>query len=63
MTKEMSAYCVDPLVSNGFKVIVVGYDLCPAVTLNELVQQITKCGKFVLTYTERLQCRYVFSES
>ncbi|KAG4065940.1 hypothetical protein HA402_008936 [Bradysia odoriphaga] len=52
----MSAYCVDPLVSNGYRVIVVEYDLCPTVTLKKVIQQITECGRFILNYAERMQC-------
>ncbi|KAJ6649722.1 Kynurenine formamidase [Pseudolycoriella hygida] len=48
LTKEVSAYCVDPLVSNGYKVVVVEYDLCPTVRLSDLVQQMAKCGAFIL---------------
>lgn len=57
----MSAYCVDPLVSNGCKAIVVEYDLCPTVTLSDLIKQITKCGVFILEYAKRVKCRQVFS--
>lgn len=48
LDKNISAYCVAPLVTAGIKVIVVGYDLCPTVTLAELVEQITKFGEFLL---------------
>ncbi len=44
----MSAYSVEPLVTAGIKVIVLGYDLCPTVTLTELVEQVTKFGKYIL---------------
>lgn len=57
LTKDMSAYCVDPLVSNGFRVIVVEYDLCPTVTLTKLIQEITECGRFILNYAERMHSR------
>lgn len=60
LTKDMSAYCVDPLVSNGSKVIVVEYDLCPSVALSEIVMQITKCGEFILKYAQSVKCRQVF---
>lgn len=60
LSKDMSAYCIDPLVSSGVKVIVIEYDLCPAVTVSEIVQQITECGEFILKYVERVKCRQVF---
>lgn len=59
LKKDVSAYLVEPLVSNGIKVIVVEYDLCPALTLSELIQQITRCGEFILNYADRLKSRYV----
>jgi len=59
LNKDMSAYCVGPLVSNGYKVIVVEYDLCPQLTLSELIQQVTKCGVFILDYADRLKCRHL----
>jgi len=57
LSKDMSAYCVDPLVSNGFKVIVVEYDLCPKLSLSKLIEQFTKCGAFILDYADRVKCR------
>lgn len=48
LSKSISAYCVDPLVSAGIKVIVLEYDLCPNVTLSELVEQVTRFGEFIL---------------
>lgn len=48
LDKNVSAYCVEPLVSAGIKVIVLEYDLCPTLTLTELVEQVTKFGKFIL---------------
>lgn len=47
---------MDPLVSNGFRVIVVEYDLCPTVKLSDLIEQITKCGEFILNYAKRVKC-------
>lgn len=57
LNKSISAYCVDPLVTAGIKVIVLEYDLCPTVTLSELVEQVTKFGKFILTNSKYAQSR------
>ncbi|XP_058061650.1 kynurenine formamidase [Anopheles bellator] len=50
LEKETSAYPAKPLVDRGIRVMVLGYELCPTVTLEELVQQIKKAGEFVLNY-------------
>lgn len=55
LDKNISAYCVAPLVAAGIKVIVLGYDLCPTVTLAELVEQVTKFGEFLLNSTDYSQ--------
>lgn len=50
LEKYSSAYAVKPYVEKGSKVIVVDYDLCPQVTLEELIEQIRKCMVFILNY-------------
>lgn len=50
LTKNQSAYCVSPLIENGYRVIILDYDLCPNVKLEEIVQQIQKAMKFVFDY-------------
>lgn len=49
-SKDVSAFWLTPYLENGCRVILLGYDLCPAVTLTELVDEI-KCGlKYSLQY-------------
>lgn len=57
LTKNISAYCVDPLVTAGIKVIVLEYDLCPTVTLSELVEQVTRFGEFILKHSDYTKSR------
>lgn len=49
-TKEVSSYCVAPLVENGYKVIIIDYNLCPAVTLELMIDQLKVGIENVLTY-------------
>uniref|UniRef100_A0A182RG95 Kynurenine formamidase n=1 Tax=Anopheles funestus TaxID=62324 RepID=A0A182RG95_ANOFN len=50
LEKETSAYPAKPLVERGVRVMIVGYELCPEITLEELVRQIKVAGEFVLNY-------------
>lgn len=50
LEKETSAYPAKPLVDRGVRVMIVGYELCPEVTLEELVRQMKAAGEFVLNY-------------
>lgn len=40
LSREDSTFCVEPLVGAGTRVVVLGYDLCPSVTLEEIVEEI-----------------------
>ncbi len=55
----MSAYCVDPLIVAGIKVIILEYDLCPEVTLTELVEQVSRFGEFLLKNSDYANSRLV----
>ncbi|XP_063699075.1 kynurenine formamidase [Culicoides brevitarsis] len=50
LTKDSSAYCVEPLVRAGFRVLIVNYSLCPKIPLTGLIQQIRNCMKFIGNY-------------
>lgn len=50
LEKETSAYPAKPLVDHGVRVMIVGYELCPSLTLEELVRQVKVAGEFVLNY-------------
>lgn len=54
LDKTISAYIVRPLVENGIKVIVLDYDLCPRITLAQLVDQIQRAGEFIINYATKL---------
>lgn len=51
LDKENSSFIVQPFVEKGIRCIVMDYELCPTVTLNELVDQIQNffewLGKYI----------------
>lgn len=49
-SKETCAFCVSPLIKAGIRVIVLGYDLCPEVTLEQITKQIESAADFILNY-------------
>ncbi|CAD7085980.1 unnamed protein product [Hermetia illucens] len=58
-SKDVSAFWLTPYLENGCRVILLGYDLCPAVTLTELVDEI-KCGlKYSLQYAAETNAKAV----
>uniref|UniRef100_U5ES04 Putative kynurenine formamidase n=1 Tax=Corethrella appendiculata TaxID=1370023 RepID=U5ES04_9DIPT len=59
LSKDVSAYCVRPLVESGYRVIIVEYDLCPQITLEDLAEQIKKAGKFILNMAEENNAKSV----
>lgn len=50
LSKAESGICVAPLVERGYRVVVMDYDLCPSVTLEEIVTQTKKFIQFLLQY-------------
>ncbi|XP_307845.5 kynurenine formamidase [Anopheles gambiae] len=59
LEKETSAYPAKPLVDRGVRVMIVGYELCPEVTLEELVRQMKAAGEFVLNYATENGVRHI----
>uniref|UniRef100_A0A182MAI7 Kynurenine formamidase n=1 Tax=Anopheles culicifacies TaxID=139723 RepID=A0A182MAI7_9DIPT len=59
LEKETSAYSAKPLVDRGIRVMIVGYELCPEVTLEELVRQLKVAGEFVLNYATENGVKHV----
>ncbi|KAL7301662.1 hypothetical protein TKK_0005665 [Trichogramma kaykai] len=47
-SKDVSGYAVPSFVAQGIRVIVAGYDLCPDVTLTEIVRQVKVLASKVL---------------
>ncbi|VVC89575.1 unnamed protein product [Leptidea sinapis] len=60
MSRESSRYPALPLYRSRIKTIVVGYDLCPAATLPEIVSQVQKAAKFVFEYAEKMGSRGIY---
>ncbi|RVE43512.1 hypothetical protein evm_011846 [Chilo suppressalis] len=60
LSRELSRYPALPLYRSKVKTIVVGYDLCPVVTLAEIVNQIQNAAKFVFEYAEKMGSRGVY---
>ncbi|XP_061382895.1 kynurenine formamidase isoform X1 [Danaus plexippus] len=60
LSRELSRYPAQPLYRFRIKTIVIGYDLCPAATLPEIVNQIQNAAKFVFSYAEKMGSRGVY---
>lgn len=58
LDKTISAYAVRPLVEAAIKVIVLEYDLCPYITLEQLVDQIQRAGIFIVNYANSIGSKY-----
>lgn len=51
--KWMSSLFVGPLVESGIRVAIVGYDLCPTVTLAQIVEQVQSSFAWVSSYVAK----------
>nr|XP_026484607.1 kynurenine formamidase isoform X1 [Vanessa tameamea] len=60
LSREVSRYPAQPLHRFRIKTIVVGYDLCPAATLPEIIDQILNAARFVFEYAEKMGSRGVY---
>ncbi|XP_017774137.1 PREDICTED: kynurenine formamidase [Nicrophorus vespilloides] len=52
LSRDVSSYIVEPLYKSGFKVIVIGYDLCPVVTMPEIVAEIQRAFQYCINYAK-----------
>lgn len=50
MNKHTSSYVVKPYIEHQAKVIVIDFDLCPDVTLSEVIKQFQKAASRVFSY-------------
>lgn len=50
MNKHTSSYAVKPYIEHQAKVIVIDFDLCPDVTLSEVIKQFQKAASRVFSY-------------
>lgn len=53
LDKDISGYCVTPLVEEGHRVIVVDYNICPTISLKKITEEIKKCISHILCYATR----------
>lgn len=60
VSREISRYPAKSLYPAGVKTIIVGYDLCPAVTLAEVVNQIQNAARYIFEYAEKMNSRGVY---
>lgn len=60
LSREISRYPARPLHDARIKTVVIGYDLCPTVSLSEIVEQIKNAAKFVFEYAEKMGSRGVY---
>lgn len=49
LSRDESTFCVKPLVQAGCRVILIGYDLCPTVTLEDILDEIQVALTVILT--------------
>lgn len=57
--KEVSAHGVAPLVAAGIKVIVMNYEKCPKVSLEQLVGRMQRAIEFILEFAVENGTRYI----
>lgn len=50
MNKHTSSYAVKPYIEHQAKVIVIDFDLCPDITLSEVIKQFQKAASRVFSY-------------
>jgi arylformamidase len=50
MNKHTSSYAVKPYIEHQAKVIVIDFDLCPDITLSEVIKQFQKAASKVFSY-------------
>jgi len=60
LSRDLSSYVVKPLHKNGFKVIIVGYTLCPKVTLAQIVDQIQNAFLKSIEYAQSKGSRSLY---
>ncbi|KAL4706873.1 hypothetical protein ACJJTC_010107 [Scirpophaga incertulas] len=60
LSREISRYPAQPLYHANVKTMVLGYDLCPAVTLVEIIEQIQTATKFVFDYASKMGSKGVY---
>lgn len=53
ISRETSRFVAKSLYINKIKTVIVGYDLCPDVTLTQITKQIQKAFKYCLDYCEQ----------
>ncbi|KAL7030031.1 hypothetical protein ACKWTF_006489 [Chironomus riparius] len=53
LDKDYSSFFVEPFIKNSIRVIVVEYELCPKVTVEDIVDQIQSCFKWISSYVHR----------
>lgn len=57
-SRHDSAFVATHLCAAGYNVCVVGYDLCPRVSLERIVAQIVRAARFVDDYAQKLGSKY-----
>lgn len=50
LNKHTSAYCVKPYIEHQAKVIVIDFELCPDITLSEVIKQFQKVSSRIFNY-------------
>lgn len=56
--RENSSFIAKALYPQKIKTFIVGYDLCPDVTLEQIVQQIRKAFEYCVNYCKQHNSKY-----
>lgn len=59
LEKASAGVVVPPLIDSGYRVLVVDYNLCPSVTLEELCQQFQNFLKWVIHYAIDTRAKWI----
>lgn len=53
-SRQDYAFVATHLCAAGYRVFIVGYELCPAVAVDDIVGRIVRAGRFIGDYAQRL---------
>lgn len=53
LDKDFSSFFVEPFIKNSIRVIVVDYELCPKVGVEDIVEQVKECFMWIGSYVHK----------
>jgi len=60
LSKDVSCYMAENLRNLGFKSFVIGYDLCPHVSIGVIVSEVFKAVRYCVNYAKRFGSRGIY---